>query len=41
MMIVHLVQDSSADSNLDDYVIDPLPGLETIVAELLQEDGYD
>lgn len=41
MIITCLMQDGSADSSLDDYVIEALPGLETIVAELLREDGYD
>ena len=38
------IQDGSAGSDSDsaaDYVIEPLPGLETIVEELSREDGYD
>lgn len=39
-----ILQDGSADpgslSGSDGSGIDPLPGLETILEELLQEDGY-
>lgn len=38
------LQDGSSSSSSDgstNYVIEPLPGLETIVEELLREDGYN
>lgn len=39
-----ILQDGSLDpdslSSSDSNVIEPLPGLETILEELLQEDGY-
>lgn len=40
----HHMQEGSAGSTSDsnaDYVIEPLPGLETIVEELQREDGYN
>lgn len=37
-------QDDSIDSNVsetnDDFIIEPLPGLEAIFEQLLKEDGY-
>lgn len=43
-IIANHLQDGSAGSSLDntpDYLIEPLPGLETIIEELQREDGYN
>lgn len=43
-MNYNTLQEASVDTNSLDsdgnFVIEPLPGLETIIEELMQEDGY-